>query len=436
MDIRTYSAKTQLATVVTVAFIVVLAVITAAWLLPLGTISYTNDISAPEVEVVSDIATTTEIATSTVFVATHISAPTIVKGAYYTSWAAGTPSFQKQMFGLIEGTELNSLVIDVKDYSGRISFPMDDPEIIAVGSVQKRIVDVEGMIAKLHEKGIYVIGRVAVFQDPFIIKVHPDWAVHDKEGNVWKDAGGSYWVDPDTEAMWKYTTAIAKGAYAVGFDEINFDYIRFPSDGISGAVFDISTTTTKALVLRNFFSYLHDELSPLGIPISVDVFGQTTSDKGDMGIGQHFENALPYFDYIDPMVYPSHYISGFLTFTKPAEHPYAVVKYELDRAVARSIADSTIASTTASSSEVLYSPAKIRPWLQAFDLGAIYTPAMVHTQMQATADAGAEGWLLWNAGSVYNREFVMPYERATTTAMKAKTVMASVIASTSTGAVQ
>jgi len=400
-----HSAKVAIVTVITVSFIIILLWVTSSWFLPLSKISYGNDIALLNDLNISTSTTATSsdnlIASSTpiapVFVVTHLPTPIPVKAVYFTSWSAGTPSFEKEMFSLVKGTELNSLVIDVKDYSGRISFTMDDPEITSIGSVQERIPDIKEMIGKLHDQGIYVIGRVAVFQDPFIVKVHPEWAVKNKNtGSIWKDSGGAYWVDPDNKEMWKYVSVIAKQAYDVGFDEINFDYVRFPSDGISTAKFDKTASTTKAEVLTQFFSYLHDKLSPLGIPISADVFGQTTSDTGDMGIGQHFENVLPYFDFVDPMVYPSHYIANFIGYKNPADHPYAIVKYALDEAVSRAVA----ASST---------PDKIRPWLQAFDLGAIYTPDMVHEQIQASSDAGANGWLLWNAGSVYNREFVMSF---------------------------
>jgi len=420
MYIRTYSAKTRIATVVIVAFIIVLGGAVLAWFLPSERISYNDGDDST-----ASNATTTLIASTTPpspppFVVTHVPAPIAIRAAYYTSWAAGTPSFQKQMFSLIQGTDLNSLVIDVKDYSGRIGFDVTDPDLVAVGSAQNRIPDIEHMIDSLHKQGIYVIGRVAVFQDPFIVKIHPEWAVHNKTtGAVWRDSGGAYWVDPDNKDMWSYVAEIAKQAYAVGFDEINFDYVRFPSDGIGNAAFAKSASTTKETVITRFFSYIHDQLSPLGIPISADIFGQTTSDLGDMGIGQHFENVLPYFDYVDPMVYPSHYVDGFLNFAKPAEHPYAIVKYELGQAVDRTIAASS-------------SPDKIRPWLQAFDLGAIYTPDMVHEQMQASADAGTQGWLLWNAGSVYNREFVMPFASASSTAEKM--VIGKLAATTTAGA--
>ena len=411
-----HSAKVAIVTVITVSLCIISIWFATVWLLPLNKISYGLD--QPSTTTVVDVIAPSASSSVPEFVVTHIPAPESVRAVYFTSWAAGTPSFQKKMFELVDGTtEVNSLIIDVKDYSGRISFPMDDPEIVKSGSVQNRIPEIKKMIGKLHDQGIYVIGRIAVFQDPFIIKVHPEWAVKNKNtGGVWKDSGGAYWVDPDNRDMWKYVSTIAEQSYTVGFDEINFDYVRFPSDGILTASFNKSASTTKAEVMTSFFSYLHDTLSPLNIPISVDVFGQTTSDTGDMGIGQHFEDVLPYFDYVCPMVYPSHYISGFLNFNKPAEHPYAIVKYELDVAKARSLKDSTSSST-----EIIYKPAVIRPWLQAFDLGAVYTPNMVHEQIQASLDAGAKGWMLWNAGSVYNREFVLPFTLATTTAASIST---------------
>jgi hypothetical protein len=396
-------AKTIFITIVLISFIVGIGIIVFDQFSLVHRISYGNDQVAAALEYTKSneqLASTTPVLASITppLVVAHIPTPYPVRGVYFTSWAAGTPSFQKSMFDIVSGsTTINSLVIDVKDYSGRISFPINNPIISSIGSVQQRIPNIQEMIGKLHEKGIYVIGRVAVFQDPWVVKVHPEWAVHDKStGLVWKDSGGAYWADPDRQEMWQYVSAIAQGAYAVGFDEINFDYVRFPSDGISTAVFDKTASTTKAEVITQFFAYLHNTLSPLGIPISADIFGQVTSDMGDMGIGQHFESVLPYVDFIDPMVYPSHYIHGFLDFPKPAEHPYEVVKYELATAVSRAM----IASS---------SPNKIRPWLQAFDLGAIYTPSMVHDQIRATADAGANGWLLWNAGSVYNKEFIVNY---------------------------
>jgi hypothetical protein len=336
--------------------------------------------------------------TTTPFLVTHIQTPNSLHAVYFTSWAAGTPSFQKQMFSLFEatGTELNAIVIDIKDYSGRIGYVVLDPRyadktIDAIGSAQNRIPNIEKFIASLHSKGVYVIGRIQNFEDPYALKTHPEWYVKKANDTLWKDASGAYWLDPDNQEAWGYLVAIAKQGYDVGFDEINFDYVRFPSDGsVNAAVYNMTASTTKADVITSFFSYLHDQLSPLGIPISADIFGQVTSDTGDMGIGQHFEDALPYFDFIDPMVYPSHYINGFDGYQNPAAHPYEIVKFAMDHAVDRANA----ASST---------PSKIRPWLQGFDLGAVYTPNMLKAQMQATADSGLGSWLVWNAASVYTK---------------------------------
>jgi len=359
------------------------AIVAAIWLLPSQQVTLSVEATSTPVE-----ASTTP----SVFAVTHVSTPAAVHAVYFTSWAAGTPSFQKQMFALFaaSSTRLNSIVIDIKDYSGRISFAVTDPTLAAMGSAENRIPDIEHFIDSLHKKGIYTIGRVQAFEDPFAVAVHPEWAVKTASGAVWKDSGGAKWIDPDNKTAWNYVAAIAKEGYKVGFDEINFDYVRFPSDGVGNAVFAKRATTTKESVITSFFSYLHDELAPSGIPISADVFGQTTTDLGDMGIGQHFENVLPYFDFVDPMIYPSHYINGFDGFPKPAEHPYEIVHHAMASSSARAIA----ASST---------PEKIRPWLQAFDLGATYTPAFVEDQIQATADAGLGGWLLWNAGAVYTR---------------------------------
>lgn len=323
------------------------------------------------------------------FVVTHIAPPPAVKGIYFTNWAAGTPSFRKNLYSLLDDTILNSVVIDVKDYSGFVGVEMDNPVLTKMGVIEKRIPKIKEFIGTLHDKGVYVIGRVAVFQDPLIVKIRPEWAVTNAStGKLWKDSGGALWADPTNKKVWEYNALIAKEAYALGFDEINFDYIRFPSDGaVSSAVYSALLEMGKSQVIRGFFEYLHSELT---FPISADLFGQVTSDSGDMGIGQLLEDAMPYFDYIDPMVYPSHYINGFIGIEKPATRPYEIVKYAMDRAVARSVAASS-------------SPLLMRPWLQAFDLGAIYTPEMVRAQILATYDAGLTSWILWNAGSVYDK---------------------------------
>lgn len=332
------------------------------------------------------------------FVVTHIDTPDPLKAVYFTSWAAGNNKFRKHLFDLIDNTEINAVVIDVKDYTGRISFPVNDPELVNIGSVENRIPDIKEFIGKLHEKGVYVIGRISSFQDSYLIKVFPESAVKSKAGGIWQDYKGVKWLDPGSEQVWKYLVAIGKESYSVGFDELNFDYIRFPSDGnMQDIVYPWSHDKTRREVMRSFFAYVREQFATSSIPISIDLFGLTTSAEGDLGIGQNLTDALAYFDYVAPMVYPSHFGKGFIGIPKPAEKPYEVIKYSMDQAIMRA----NMAST---------SPNKIRPWLQAFDLGAVYTPALVRAQIQATYDAGLTSWMLWNAGSVYKKDALMPRE--------------------------
>lgn len=321
---------------------------------------------------------------------THLQAPHPTKALYISSWAAGTPSFRNHIISLIDTTEINALVVDIKDYTGKISFEVNDPTLHGLNVWEKRIPDIDSFITLLHQKGVYVIGRVAVFQDPSMVALHPDWAVkRASDGGIWKDHKGISWIDVSAPGMWGYIASVAREGYARGFDEINFDYIRFPSDGnMRDIAYPYSKNTPKPDALRGFFKYLHDTLSPQHIPISADLFGMTTTNTDDLNIGQVLENALPYFDYIDPMVYPSHYPPTFLNYKNPAEHPYEVVHFALAGAVRRANA----ASTT---------PQKIRPWLQDFNLGAVYTADMVRTQIKATYDVGLTSWLLWDAANKY-----------------------------------
>ncbi|MBF0398436.1 MAG: GTP-binding protein, partial [Desulfobacterales bacterium] len=253
--------------------------------------------------------------------------------------------------------------------------------------------DIRGLTNLLHQKNIYIIGRIAVFQDPYFIKKYPELAVKTKtdKNKIWKDRKGISWIDSGSKEAWDYTIAIAKESYASGFDEINFDYIRFPSDGnMKDMYLPISDGKIKAEVLKSFFIYLNEELKKTEIPMSADLFGMTTTQKDDMNIGQIFENALPYFDFIDPMVYPSHYPNNWNNFKKPAEKPYEVVNIALKSAVDRAVLAG-------------FDKNKVRPWLQDFNLGATYTGEMVRAQIKATYDNGLNSWLLWDPANTYTR---------------------------------
>ncbi len=331
------------------------------------------------------------------FEVTHIKTPTSVKAIYMSSWVAGSPKLRNVLVDLIDKTEINSVVIDIKDYTGKINFEVNNPELKAYNSVENRIPDIKEFIGKLHDKGIYVIGRISSFQDSYLVKTHPELAVTDKSGKVWRDRKGIAWLDVSAKPVWHYLTLIGEEAYATGFDELNFDYIRFPSDGnMENIKFPFSQEKVKSVALKEFFAYLDTTFHPKGIPISADLFGMTTSNNDDLGIGQVLGDALVHFDFVAPMVYPSHYPKTFLGYSNPATKPYEVIKFAMDSAVKKAIVAST-------------SPNKLRPWLQDFSIGGIeYTPEMVRAQITATYDVGLDSWMLWNASNIYTAAALLP----------------------------
>jgi len=386
------TGSTRILAIMIVAVVFIVAAFAALLFLPFGKTTYSSQLDIVASTTVT--AATIDAATSSIqaFVVTHTKTPKPLKAVYMSSWAAGNKNFRKELFDLVETTEINAVVIDVKDYTGHISFPVTDPELQKTGAAEDRIPDIKEFIGELHAKGVYVIGRISSFQDSYLINIHPEWAVKTKEGNVWADYHGVKWLDAGAKPVWDYLIAIGNEAYNDGFDELNFDYIRYPSDGnLKDIAYSWSDGRPREVVMRSFFEYLHDYFSPKNIPISADLFGLTTSATDDLGIGQVLLDALPNFDYVAPMVYPSHFATGYLGFTKPAQHPYDVIHFAMNRAVVRAEASST-------------DPDKLRPWLQAFDLGAIYTPAMVRAEMQAAYDIGLHSWMLWNAGSVYKKD--------------------------------
>lgn len=346
--------------------------------------------------------------------------PKEIKAIYVTSWSAGRNSYIDYLISIARNTEINSVVIDVKDWSGYVGYDMSVAEVEEYRAKSIRIRDIGALLEKLHENGIYVIARIAVFQDPVLARARPDLAIRSQSElsfspiyflsslfssispfSLWLDRMGLAWIDPAAKESWDYNIAITKDALAQGFDEINFDYVRFPSDGdLKNMVFPIwDGETPRHLIIKEFFKYLREQLPDARL--SVDLFGLVCSSTNDLGVGQVIEDAFEYFDYICPMVYPSHYASGFLGFENPAEYPYEVVNYSIKRALQR-------LSVFKESQE---SNAQIRPWLQDFNLGAIYDTQMVRAEMDAVYDASGDdfnGFMLWSASNFYTEGALLP----------------------------
>jgi hypothetical protein len=316
------------------------------------------------------------------------------KGIYISFRTVSTPRVD-ELLDLIKRTELNTAVIDIKDYTGRIAFDTDNDLINEIGSEQIWIKDIKALVDKFHKEGIYVIARVVVFEDNFLPQKEPYLALKTRNGNLWRDRRGLTWLDPAAEDVWDYIVALTKEAAEAGFDEINLDYIRFPTDGdISNIVYPFwDYKTPKKEIIRRFFEYFSQRVKPLGVFISADLFGLTLTRETDLNIGQWLEDAALYFDYICPMVYPSHYPEGYEGFVNPATHPYEVIYDSLTIGIERLASISSLA--------------KLRPWLQDFDLGANYNAKMINLEKEAVYNAGAYGWLLWNPKNIYTEDALL-----------------------------
>lgn len=322
---------------------------------------------------------------------THIKTPEYVKALYISGWVAGSENFRNSIIKIIDETEINSIVIDIKDSTGRISFYTDDIEIQKIGSSENRIKNIRALTSLLHSKNIYIIGRISVFQDPYLTKLKPEWAIKRiSDGEVWKDKKGLSFLDPTNKNVHDYTLAIARNSYKEGFDEINLDYIRYPSDGnMKDINYNLKDGKTRADNIETFFKYFSTEIKKVdNITISADLFGLTTEAVDDMGIGQVWEKTIPYFDFVSPMVYPSHYPSNYAGYKNPALYPYEVINRALISAVIKT-------------KNINQNIAKIRPWLQDFDLGATYTKDMIQAEMKAVYDNGLNSWMLWDPSNKY-----------------------------------
>ncbi|WP_010096661.1 putative glycoside hydrolase [Ornithinibacillus scapharcae] len=319
-----------------------------------------------------------------------------VRGIYLNRTSITEENVQ-QYIDLIKSTNLNAAVIDVKDDYGKLTYDSNIDLANKIGSDSNpATMDLTKLIKRFKDEGIYTIARIVVFKDPYLAENQTDFAIKRKDGALW-NASGIKWVDPYKKEVWNYITSIAKEVSNSGFDEIQYDYIRFPENAKKvdqEVAYDNPDGLSKADNILSFLKYSEEQLKNEPIYVSADVFGLVTTASDDMGIGQLWENISPHVDYISPMTYPSHYAPGSYGVANPDRAPYEIMLQAMKDANQRNKKLKQSGKDTAI----------IRPWVQDFDYISAYNAEDVRKQIQAIKDQGISQYLIWNAGNVYTTE--------------------------------
>lgn len=337
--------------------------------------------------------------------------PVKVKGIYISGYMAGSEGFQT-ILDRIEGTEINAVVIDVKNDDGRITFAMDGaPVAKEIGASQNYIGDIDSLMAELKARGLYTIARVVAFRDPYLAEKKPEWSLKRKDGSQHRDNKGMAWVNPYRTEVWDYLVSVGSEAARVGFDEIQFDYIRFATDpAMKQVVFDPEDTKgrSKTDIITEFMEYAYERLSSRNVFVSADVFGTIIGSKVDAeAVGQVYSDMACHLDYICPMIYPSHYGEGNFGIEHPDMEPYRTV------CAALKLSKQDLAPAGEAGGRL----ATVRPWLQDFTASYLkhhisYGPEEIRAQIQAVYDAGYDEWILWSASNQYTWEGLLTKEEA------------------------
>lgn len=326
-----------------------------------------------------------------------------VKGIYVTAYSAAGEKMN-ELVNFINDTELNAMVIDIKDDYGNITFDLDsDHELIQENTLSNG--SAEDIIAQMEENQIYPIARIVVFKDTVLANQRPDLSFKTSDGSVWQNGNGDAFVNPYSKEVWDYNIEVAKEAAKLGFKEIQFDYVRFPegfenlSDDLTYDIGDYGDygddpIGQRVAAVTDFVEYANQELSPYGVDVSVDIFGYTATIPESRGIGQNFDQISENVDVISSMIYPSHWGNGYFNIPTPDTDPYGTVDAYME------VENERLAQ--------LENPPISRPWLQDFTasyLGAgnyiPYGPAQVEAQIKALSDNGVNEYLLWDAGNTY-----------------------------------
>jgi len=316
--------------------------------------------------------------------------PFSAKALYLSYYGIAEPSLRKPALELIRNTELNALVIDVKGDRGNVAFKVETPLAKQIGA--QSIITVKNpkeLIGSLKQQGVYTIARIVVFKDNLLAKARPDLAIRTSTGNLWVDGEGLSWVDPFYPEVWEYNIALAEEAAKMGFDEVQFDYIRFP-DRLGLQFAKENKEENRVRAITDFLGTARKRLDPYNVFLSADIFGYVCWNQNDTAIGQRLEDLARHLDYISPMLYPSGFSHGVGSYRNPVKNPYEVISLTLNRAQQRTGLSS----------------ARFRPWLQAFRDYAFdrrhFGDEEIRAQTSASEEFGSNGWMLWNARNVYS----------------------------------
>lgn len=325
------------------------------------------------------------------------------RGIYLTKYSASNDRLDK-LIEMSKRTKINTFVIDVKDDKGHMLFPTKAAEKYSPEANQYATVkDIAALMKKLKENNIYTVARIVSFKDPTYTKQHPDRAIIYKDnGKPFTNSDGLIWASAYDKVLWEYNLEVSKEAAEAGFNEIQFDYVRFPaSDGgklDKSLDYRNSSGESKPQAIQDYLIYAREQLAPLNVYISADVYGLVGSVADDMSLGQYWEAVSNAVDYICPMMYPSHYANGTYGLSVPDAYPYETVLHSAKDSAARN--------------RNIETPAAIRPWIQDFTapwvLGHIkYSDKQVEDQIRALEENGIKEYLLWNAGNKYSEGAVV-----------------------------
>src|SRR5512146_274992 len=321
-----------------------------------------------------------------------VAGPEIVRALYVNRWASQSKRRMAKLIATADSTEINGLVIDMKDEFG-LNYKSANPAYEKNAGTAPRIRDVRALLDTLKAHKIFAIARIVVFKDSVTADRHPEWTIRRTDGSVWRDKKGLAWVNPYHKELWDYNIGVAEELVKLGFGEIQFDYIRFPEPyaSLPKQVFTGSDNMSKPEALAEFLKQAKARINKLGVRSTADVFGLVTTVGGALEVGQEWEKISPNVDVVLPMVYPSHYPHGAFGIRVPNADPYKVILTAIARARER---DTKLG---------IKEPEHVRPWLQAFTLGKPeYGPTQLSAEKKAVYESGYDGWVMWNPGSIYD----------------------------------